>query len=48
MTAIAFENVTKKYGAVTALDAVSLDVARGEMFGLIGPDGAVLNELMRG
>ena len=40
MTAIAFENVTKKYGAVTALDAVSLDVARGEMFGLIGPDGA--------
>lgn len=40
MTAITFENVTKKYGAVTALDAVSLDVARGEMFGLIGPDGA--------
>ncbi len=40
MTAIAFENVTKKYGAVTALDGVSIDVARGEMFGVIGPDGA--------
>jgi ABC-2 type transport system ATP-binding protein len=40
MTALAFENVTKKYGGVTALDAVSLDVLRGEMFGLIGPDGA--------
>jgi ABC-2 type transport system ATP-binding protein len=40
MTAIAFENVTKKYGAVTALDGVSIEVARGEMFGVIGPDGA--------
>jgi ABC-2 type transport system ATP-binding protein len=40
MTAIAFENVTKKYGAVTALDRVSLEVAQGEMFGVIGPDGA--------
>ena len=40
MSAIAFEQVTKKYGAVTALDAASLDVASGEMFGVIGPDGA--------
>ena len=40
MTAIAFDNVTKKYGAVTALDGVSFEVARGEMFGVIGPDGA--------
>jgi ABC-2 type transport system ATP-binding protein len=40
MTAITFDNVTKKYGAVTALDGVSMDVARGEMFGVIGPDGA--------
>jgi drug efflux transport system ATP-binding protein len=40
MTALAFERVTKKYGAVTALDEVSIEVARGEMFGVIGPDGA--------
>jgi len=40
MSALAFENVTKKYGAVTALDAISLEVRRGEMFGVIGPDGA--------
>jgi ABC-2 type transport system ATP-binding protein len=40
MTAIRFEGVSKHYGAVKALDAVSFEVARGEMFGLIGPDGA--------
>jgi ABC-2 type transport system ATP-binding protein len=40
MTAVLFDGVTKKYGAVTALDAVSIEVARGEMFGVIGPDGA--------
>ena len=38
--AVAFDGVTKRYGAVHALDAVSLTVARGAMFGLIGPDGA--------
>jgi ABC-2 type transport system ATP-binding protein len=40
MSALVFEHVTKKYGAVTALDAISLEVLRGEMFGVIGPDGA--------
>src|SRR5215212_9790780 len=39
-TAIGFERVTKKYGATTALDGVSFEIAAGEMFGLIGPDGA--------
>ena len=38
--AIRFERVNKSYGAIRALDRVSLAVARGEMFGLIGPDGA--------
>ena len=37
---IRFDGVTKKYGNVLALDRVSLAIARGEMFGLIGPDGA--------
>jgi ABC-2 type transport system ATP-binding protein len=39
-TALDFAGVTKQYGAVVALDGVSLAIARGEMFGLIGPDGA--------
>jgi drug efflux transport system ATP-binding protein len=38
--AIAFDQVTRRYGTVTAIDRLSFDVARGEMFGLIGPDGA--------
>jgi ABC-2 type transport system ATP-binding protein len=33
-------NLTKSYGAVRAVDAVSLDVHQGEIFGLIGPNGA--------
>ncbi len=33
-------NLTKRYGKITALDHVSLTVAQGSMFGLIGPDGA--------
>ncbi|HET7698770.1 MAG TPA: ABC transporter ATP-binding protein [Vicinamibacterales bacterium] len=38
--AIRFAGVTRRYGAVTALNAISFDVGPGEMFGLIGPDGA--------
>ena len=40
MRAIQFQSVTKRYGAVTALNEASFDIRRGEMFGLIGPDGA--------
>jgi ABC-2 type transport system ATP-binding protein len=40
MDAIRFDGVTKRYGEVAALNALSLDVKRGELFGLIGPDGA--------
>jgi ABC-2 type transport system ATP-binding protein len=39
-TAIAFEAVVKRYGETRAVDGVSFSVAPGEMFGLIGPDGA--------
>ncbi len=38
--AIEFQNVAKRYGKVEALRGVSFSVNRGEMFGLIGPDGA--------
>ena len=40
MTAIEFTNVVKRYDRVEALRGVSFSVNRGEMFGLIGPDGA--------
>jgi ABC-2 type transport system ATP-binding protein len=40
MHAIEFNDVTKKYGATRALDRISFAVDAGEMFGLIGPDGA--------
>jgi ABC-2 type transport system ATP-binding protein len=38
--AIRFDGVTRRYGAVTAVDRLSFEVQPGEMFGLIGPDGA--------
>ncbi|MBI4485697.1 MAG: ABC transporter ATP-binding protein [Acidobacteria bacterium] len=37
---IALDGVTKRYGQTVAVQELSLSVARGEMFGLIGPDGA--------
>src|SRR5688572_17682169 len=37
---IQFENITKTFGGVTALDDVSLGVARGECHGLMGENGA--------
>ncbi len=38
--ALQLDRVTKRYGALTAVSDVSFDVQPGEMFGLIGPDGA--------
>jgi ABC-2 type transport system ATP-binding protein len=38
--ALSMTNVTRRFGATVAVRDLSLDVRRGEMFGLIGPDGA--------
>jgi drug efflux transport system ATP-binding protein len=38
--ALSFDHVTKRYGQTVAVNDVSFSVGRGEMFGLIGPDGA--------
>jgi ABC-2 type transport system ATP-binding protein len=38
--AIQVEQVSKRYGALCALDDVSLTIERGEFFGLLGPNGA--------
>jgi len=37
---VSLEGVSHRFGAVRAVDSVSFRVTRGEMFGLIGPDGA--------
>ena len=47
MNAIEVNNVSKSYGAVKALDQVSFTVDQGEVFGLIGPDGAGKTSLYR-
>src|SRR5688572_25295204 len=38
--AVRCERLTKHYGAVVAVDGLSLTVERGECFGLLGPNGA--------
>ncbi len=47
MNAIEVNSVSKGYGAVKALDDVSFSVGRGEVFGLIGPDGAGKTSMYR-
>lgn len=47
MSAIKVENISKIFGDVKALDSVSFEVKRGELFGLIGPDGAGKTTLFR-
>ncbi|MEZ7911369.1 MAG: ABC transporter ATP-binding protein [Propionivibrio sp.] len=38
--AVSIRQVVKNYGALRALDGVTLDIAEGEFFGLLGPNGA--------
>ena len=38
--AIEMENLTKKFGDFTAVDNLSLDIKKGEIFGFLGPNGA--------
>ena len=38
--AIELRSVTKKFGDITAVNSLTLEVRRGEMFALVGPDGA--------
>ncbi len=38
--AVRFEGATKRYGALTALDSLTLEVLPGALFALVGPNGA--------
>jgi ABC-type multidrug transport system ATPase subunit len=40
MAAITIDKISKQYGKVNALTEISFEVRKGEVFGLIGPDGA--------
>ena len=44
---ISAEGLTRRFGAVSAVDGLSLEVQRGEIFGLLGPDGAGKTTLFR-
>jgi ABC-2 type transport system ATP-binding protein len=45
--AVRIRALRKRYGRVLALDAVDLDIARGEAFGLVGANGAGKTTLIR-
>jgi len=47
MTTVTIKNVTKRYGRVTALDHVNLDVGDGEFLVLLGPSGCGKTTMLR-
>ncbi|AOW09861.1 ABC transporter ATP-binding protein [Flavobacterium gilvum] len=47
MKAVSVQNINKSYAKHKALDSISFEVASGEIFGIIGPDGAGKTTLFR-
>ena len=46
-TSISINNISKTYGETTALKNITFDTSQGEIFGIIGPDGAGKTTLFR-
>ncbi|RWO32789.1 MAG: ectoine/hydroxyectoine ABC transporter ATP-binding protein EhuA [Mesorhizobium sp.] len=44
---VRFDNVSKRYGALTVLDGLNLDIARGEKVSIIGPSGSGKTTVLR-
>ena len=47
MSSVSVSQLSKSYSSIKALDNVSFDVPKGELFGIIGPDGAGKTTLFR-
>ncbi|MES2124110.1 MAG: ATP-binding cassette domain-containing protein [Gemmatimonadota bacterium] len=47
MSAVVVQDITKRFGAFTAVDGLSFTVNSGEIFGLLGPNGAGKSTLLR-
>jgi len=46
-SSIIVDDISRSYGSVKALESVSFEVPKGELFGFIGPDGAGKTTLFR-
>lgn len=44
---VRFSNVSKRYGSLTVLDSLDLDVQRNEMVSIIGPSGSGKTTVLR-
>ena len=47
MSVIKTTNLTRKFGSITAVNDLNIEIPEGEIFGLVGPDGAGKTTTMR-